>query len=91
MNERHKHKRVKAVARLKPVQSSLPFIGWANTVYFRRLEREEFAILRSCATANRLNAAIDAGLRQSATPATERPLLIQKWFQTWSTLGWFCP
>jgi len=60
-------------------------------VYFRRLEREEFAILSFLRDGKSLNAAIDAGLRRSNTPVTERPLLIQKWFQTWSTLGWFYP
>jgi hypothetical protein len=60
-------------------------------VYFRRLQREEFAILSHLRAGKSLNAAIEAGLRKSATPADARPLLIQKWFQTWSTLGWFCP
>ena len=91
MSERHKTKRVKAVASMKPAQIFLAVHRMGEEVYFRRLEREEFAILSFLRDGKSLNAAIDAGLRQSATPATERPLLIQKWFQTWSTLGWFCP
>ena len=91
MSERHKTKRVKAVASMKPSQIFLAVHRMGEEVYFRRLEREEFAILSFLRDGKSLNAAIDAGLRQSATPATERPLLIQKWFQTWSTLGWFCP
>jgi putative DNA-binding protein len=91
MSERHKTKRVKAVASMKPGQIFLAVHRMGEEVYFRRLEREEFAILSFLRDGKSLNAAIDAGLRQSATPATERPLLIQKWFQTWSTLGWFCP
>ena len=91
MSERHKTKRVKAVASMKPSQIFLAVHRMGEEVYFRRLEREEFAMLSFLRDGKSLNAAIDAGLRQSATPATERPLLIQKWFQTWSTLGWFCP
>jgi len=91
MSERHKSKRVRAVANTKPSQIFLAVHRMGEEVYFRRLEREEFAILTFLRDGKSLNAAIDAGLRRSNTPVTERPLLIQKWFQTWSTLGWFCP
>ena len=91
MNERHKTKRVKAVAGMKPSPMFLAVHRLGEEVYFRRLEREEFAILSFLRDGKSLNAAIDAGLRRSNTPVTERPLLIQKWFQTWSTLGWFYP
>jgi Putative DNA-binding domain len=91
MNERHKTKRVKAVAGMKPSPIFLAVHRLGEEVYFRRLEREEFAILSFLRDGKSLNAAIDAGLRRSNTPVTERPLLIQKWFQTWSTLGWFYP
>ena len=90
-SERHKTKRVKAVARMKPSPIFLAVHRMDEEVYFRRLEREEFAILSHLRAGKSLNAAIEAGLRKSATPADARPLLIQKWFQTWSTLGWFCP
>jgi hypothetical protein len=91
MSERHKIKRVKAVASTKPGQIFLAVHRMGEEVYFRRLDREEFAILSFLRDGKSLNAAIEAGLRKNATPVTERPLLIQKWFQTWSTLGWFYP
>jgi hypothetical protein len=90
-SERHKTKRVAAVARMKPSPIFLAVHRMDEEVYFRRLEREEFAILSSLREGKPLNAAIEAALRKSATPADARPLLVQKWFQTWSTLGWFCP
>src|SRR5277367_433164 len=90
-SERHKTKRVAAVARMKPTPIFLGVHRMGEEVYFRRLEREEFAILSLLRDGKSLNAAIEFGLRNSATPADQRPLLIQKWFQTWSTLGWFCP
>jgi Putative DNA-binding domain len=90
-SERHKTKRVAAVARMMPSPIFLAVHRMGEEVYFRRLEREEFAILALLRDGKSLNAAIEAGLRNSATPADQRPLLIQKWFQTWSTLGWFCP
>jgi hypothetical protein len=90
-SERHKTKRVSAVARMKPSPIFLAVHRMDEEVYFRRLEREEFAILFSLREGKPLNAAIESALRNSATPADARPLLVRKWFQTWSTLGWFCP
>jgi hypothetical protein len=90
-SERHKHKRVAAVARMKPSPIFLAVHRMDEEVYFRRLERDEFAILSLLRDGKPLNAAIEAGLRKGATPIDARPLLVQKWFQTWSTLGWFCP
>jgi hypothetical protein len=90
-SERHKTKRVTAVARMKPSPIFLAVHRLGEEVYFRRLEREEFAILSLLRGGKSLNAAIEFGLRKSATPLDARPLLVQKWFQTWSTLGWFCP
>jgi hypothetical protein len=60
-------------------------------VYFRRLEHEEFVILWHLRDGKTLNTAIESALRKSATPVDARQLLVQKWFQSWSTLGWFCP
>jgi hypothetical protein len=89
-NERHKQKRVRAVARLKPAKIFLAVHRLEDSVYFRLLEREEFLILRELRAGKTLSRAIDAPLRKSSIPADERPAQIQHWFQTWSTLGWFC-
>jgi hypothetical protein len=89
-NERHKQKRVRAVAKLKPAKIFLAVHRLEDSVYFRRLEREEFLILRELHARKTLSRAIDAALRKSSIAADERPAQIQHWFQTWSTLGWFC-
>jgi hypothetical protein len=91
ISERHKTKRIKAIASTKPSRIFLAVHRMGEEVYFRRLEAEEYAILALLRDGKSVNAAIAEGLRTSTTPASERPLLIQKWFQTWSTLGWFYP
>ena len=90
-SERHKTKRVAAIARMRPGAIFLAVHRMGEEVYFRRLEGEEFAILSNLRDGKSLNGAIESALRNSTTPADTRPLLVQKWFQTWSTLGWFCP
>jgi len=89
-NERRKHKRVQAVARLHPSAVFLAVHRLDFSVYFRRLNREEFIILTELRDGKTLNRAIDAGFRKSSIPVAERPSHVQKLFHTWAALGWFC-
>jgi hypothetical protein len=88
--ERHKRKRVQAVARLKPESIFLAVHRVDESVYFRRIAREEFVILSALRDGKSLGRAIDAAFRKSKTPAQERTALVQQWFLNWSALGWFC-
>jgi hypothetical protein len=89
-SERHKRKRVAAVAKLKPSPIFLTVHRLDEDVYFRRLAREEFEILSQLHAGKSLNVAIDAALRRSPLPAEERAANVENWFRTWSALGWFC-
>jgi hypothetical protein len=89
-NERRKTKRVSAVAKLKPSPLYLTVYRLDEDVYFRRLEREEFLILSGLQAGKSLNAAIDVGLRKSPLAPEQRAAPVEKWFRTWSALGWFC-
>jgi hypothetical protein len=88
-NERHKQKRVRAVARLKPSTIFLAVHRLDDSVYFRRLEREEFLILKDLRAGKTLGRAVDSALRKSTIAPDARPAQVQHWFQTWATLGWF--
>jgi hypothetical protein len=87
--ERRKRKRVLAVARLKPSPIFLAVHRLDDSVYFRRLESEEFIILNELRAGKSLNRAIDAAQRKSSLPMAERPAQIQQWFHTHALLGWF--
>jgi len=89
MAERQKRKKVSAVARLKPVPVYLAIHRLENTVYFRRLEREEFAVLSALQKGYALERAIVAGFRSSAIPAAERAAHAAAWSRNWASLGWF--
>ena len=70
------------------------FLGvhrYENAVYYKRLDREEYQLLRALDAGKTLGEALDAGLRvvgavrkKSARRACRRGL------QTWAELGWFC-
>jgi Putative DNA-binding domain len=88
--EHRKRKRVRAVAKLKPAQIFLAVHRIDYSVYFRRLDQEEFSILTALRHGKTLAAAVELAFRSSKIAPEERPLKVQMWFQTWSTLGWFC-
>ncbi len=88
--EHRKRKRVRAIAKLKPAQIFLAVHRVDYSVYFRRIEREEFAILTALRQGNTLGAAVESAFRKSAFAPDERPAKVQAWFATWSALGWFC-
>jgi hypothetical protein len=88
--ERRKKKRVHAVAKLKPAAIALAVHRIDNTVYFRRLEHEEFTLLTELQQGRTLQKALDQAFRKSKIPAEELPSLVQQWFQNWAALGWFC-
>ena len=89
-SERHKRKRVAAVAKLKPSPIFLAVQRLDEDVYFRRLAREAFAILSALQAGKSLTAAIEAALRKSPLAAEERAAQVENWFRTWSALRWFC-
>ncbi len=88
--EKHKRKRVQAVAKLNPAEIFLAVHRVDDSVYFRRVEQEEFVILRALRDGKSLGKAIEAAFRKSRVPSGERAESVRKWFQNWATLGWFC-
>lgn len=89
VSERQKRKKVSAVARLKPLPVFLAIHRLENTVYFRRLGREEFAILSALQKGRTLERAIVGGFRSSKIPVAERAEQAGAWFRNWALLGWF--
>ena len=88
--ERRKRKRVQAVAKLKPGAIFLVVHRIDNSVYFRRIEAEEFAVLSALRQGKTLEKAVNAAFRKSSIPLGELAASVQQWFQNWATLGWFC-
>jgi hypothetical protein len=88
--EKRKRKRVQAVAKLKAEPIFLGVYRVDYSVYFRRIQREEFAILKALRGGKSLGEAIQMGLRRTKIPPDERAASVQKWFQNWARLGWFC-
>ena len=90
VQERRKHSKVRAVAKLEPAQIFLAVHRLDFSVYFRRIEREEFLLLNAVRSGKTIERAIELAFRKSSVAPEERAAFVQHSFQTWATLGWFC-
>jgi hypothetical protein len=88
-SERHKHKRVAAVARMKSSSIFLVVHRVEEEVFFRRVGQREFDILSSLRGGKPLSGAL-AFTRGGTSRVPARLTEIEGWFHTWSMLGWFC-
>lgn len=61
-----------------------------DSVYYKRLSREDFQILSALRQGKMLGEALDAGFEDSAIPEDQRPAFVQSAFAHWMELGWFC-
>jgi hypothetical protein len=60
------------------------------SVFYRRLQREEFQTLMAFRQGLPLGDALDAGFNESRAAAKSRPQLVREWFANWAELGWIC-
>ena len=90
IQERKKRSKVRAVAKLEPAQIFLAVHRLDFSVYFRRIEPEEFALLGALRSGKTIECAIELAFLKSPVTAADRAAFVQHAFQTWATLGWFC-
>jgi hypothetical protein len=86
-----KHSRSRRLpASLKRGDVYLGVHRYENAVYYKRLDTEEYLLLRALDAGSTLGDALDQAFISSALPETERPARVQAWFANWAELGWFC-
>jgi hypothetical protein len=76
--------------RLRPRPTWLAAHRIDLSVYYRRLEREEFQMLSALRQGLALAPAIEAGFANSRIPAKRQAQKVQSWFGAWAELGWIC-
>jgi hypothetical protein len=90
IQERHKHRRVQAVAKLKPQPIFLVVHRLDDSVYFRRVDRQEFAMLLALRNGVRLSRTVEIVFHKSGIAAEEQAARVGQWFHDWAAMGWFC-
>jgi hypothetical protein len=81
---------VQRFARLKPQAIHLAVHRVEFTVYYRRLEADEFRLLQAIGQGQPIGAALDSALANTALEPVELQQRIQTWFANWARLGWLC-
>jgi hypothetical protein len=88
--ENRKRRKVKVVAALAPRQLFLVVHRIDLSVYFRRIEHEEYALLSALRSGKTVEHAIELAFQRSSIPEFDRLGYVRNCFRTWTTLGWFC-
>jgi len=88
--ERRKRKQVQAIARLKPARIFLAVHRVDYSVYFRRLDRNEYRLLLAMQQGKTLGQAVSHTFATKKNGTPPELTQVAGWFQNWAGLGWFC-
>ena len=61
-----------------------------DSVYFRRMNADEFRLLDALRSGRPVGEAIDSVFGESELPVEELRAKIEEWFRSWSEAGWLC-
>ena len=87
--ERRKRAKVHAVEGLQSKRIFLVVHRIDLSVYFRRIEREEYAILSALRLGKSITKAVELAFKDSSIPEFNRSGYVRHSFETWAALGWF--
>ena len=85
-----KQRRKLAIGRLKPERIFVAVHRMDDSIYYRRLDHDEFRILQAIRERKPVGRALAASVRKSAQPLAELQKNLEKWFAAWAELGWLC-
>ncbi|MES2220301.1 MAG: DNA-binding domain-containing protein [Acidobacteriota bacterium] len=86
----HVSKRTRALREMKRESVYIAVHRFEDTVYYRRLEAEDYRILSALRQGVALGDAIDNAFDGSSIPEDDRPEYLQSAFAYWTNMGWFC-
>lgn len=84
-----KTKHVRRVAMLQPEDIYLAIHRQQNSVYYKRLGREDFLLLRALLSGQTISQAIEAAFTGSGLSEQEQGTFLQEAFASWAAMGWF--
>jgi len=88
--ERDKHRTVRRYRRLKPQAIHLAVYRAEDSVWYRRLETDEYRLLDALRQGLPMGEAIEMMLRASAIAEQQLGGLVQEWYAGWARMGWLC-
>jgi hypothetical protein len=86
----HVSKRTRALREMKRESIHIAVHRFEDTVYYRRLEAEDYRLLNALQQGVPLGDAIDIAFDGSLIPEDQRPAYLQSAFAYWTSMEWFC-
>jgi hypothetical protein len=86
----HLIRRARAARRPKHEHIYLAVHRHDDTVYYKRLAREDYLLLNALDQGATLSDAIEATFTDSSIPESDRPAFIHSAFTHWMQMGWLC-
>jgi hypothetical protein len=85
-----KARRKVSVARLKAKRIFVAVHRMDESIYYRRLDHDEFRILSALREGKSVGRALAIAVKESSLPPEELQQNLQHWFASWAELGWLC-
>jgi hypothetical protein len=82
--------RVRRYAQPQPERIYLAVHRLDDSVYYKRLQRESFRMLKALSNDISLEKSIEIAFENSLMTEEARLSALQHWFSNWAELGWFC-
>ncbi len=83
-------RRARRLRAMPPEHIFIAVHRYDDSVYYRRIEREDYQLLRAIEQGSTLGEALDAAFHGSQLSEEERPAWLQSAFQYFASMGWFC-
>jgi Putative DNA-binding domain len=84
-----RRRHIRHIAGMSPKAIHLAIHRHENTVWYKELSPEEYALLAALIAGKTLGESIELALKDSRLPEDQRPVFLQEAFANWSMLGWF--
>lgn len=84
------HDLTKRVSRRNPEQIFLAVHRRDFMVFYRRVDAEEYRLLRALRDGQPIARAIRRAFKGSSASTEEQRSMLEKWFAVWAGLGWLC-
>jgi len=81
---------VRRIHRMPPEHIFLAVHRHDFTVYYRRLDAEEFRLLAALGHGLPVGKAMEAAVEDSPVPVEELRRRVETWFAAWAEMGWLC-
>ncbi len=89
--QKRKHRNLMVrMNRSKPERIFLAVHRLNFTVYYRRLDEEEYHPLCALRDGQPIGRAVQAAFENSSASTDEQRSMLEKWFAAWAEMGWLC-